>query len=571
MLYAKPLIPVFIVFFLVHYSTRTPPIIKSDRSRSLARLGFGLAKLSLLLLPLEWMIHLFQQAEPAALTGKAFWMAALAQTSQLYLAISGLADILLAISMLKGQPRGELCDAPYRQGSFLGLWKHLQFGLSKPAGPPLGQVLPIVVLVGGVAVLWHGNLSSVSVWFLIQFVILSVEVWRKKSLFAPLPMPFRVIGTMLLFVVTNVLLVTPDLMAAVNGWQRMFTMSSSSIYAAMLEKRMTSGWLQSIQFIALLTSVGLPRLPWLLQMQIKTWRILGFALLPLAVLYPFRDSFNAPAIIKQIAQWPMTRIFDEGNAQVHLGYNGWFYPMRELDRLTLRREASGKTEEFVKQAHTLKSMGVGMMVIPMPSKVALYPQHFFRGDYQQPLMPPGQKAKIDQLIAAGISVVDPAQPLWDRLLKEQAFYQNDSHWTDDTMKVVANMTAKEIRKRWPELHQSETPLIQATILERIESGDLVRKLFPLGQKQFGEETAQLVSIAGLGNDPSSPIVIYGDDLIEIFESAEASFGNVAGQAQHAGFVTQLASLLGRPLSLPSDQHPLTTKKLVIHLIWADEL
>jgi hypothetical protein len=139
------------------------------------------------------------------------------------------------------------------------------------------------------------------------------------------------------------------------------------------------------------------------------------------------------------------------------------------------------------------------------------------------------------------------------------------------MKVVANMTAKEIRKRWPELHQSETPLIQATILERIESGDLVRKLFPLGQKKFGEETAQLVSIAGLGNDPSSPIVIYGDDLIGVFESATASFGNVAGQAQHAGFVTQLASLLGRPLSLPSDQHPLTTKKLVIHLLWADEL
>lgn len=571
MLYAKSLLPVLIVFFLVHYSTRTPSTLKSDRLRGLARLGFGLAKLSLLILPLEWMIHLFQQAEPAALTGKAFWMAALAQTSQLYLAISGLADVLIAASMIRGQPRGELCDAPYRQGSFLGLWKHLHLGLLKPSGPPLGQVLPTVVLVGGVAVLWHGNLSSVSVWFLIQLVILYIEVWRKKSLFAPLPTPFRVIFTMLLFVVTNVLLVTPDLLTAVNGWQMMFTMGSSSIYAAMLEKRMTSGWLQSIQFIALLTSVGLPRLPLLLQMEIKTWRILGFALLPLTVLYPFRDSLNAPAVIRQIAQWPVTWIFDEGNAQVHLGYNGWFYPMHELDHLTLRREKPGQTEDLVKQAHTLKSLGVGLMVIPIPSKVALYPQHFFRGDYQVPLMPPGQKAKIDQLTAAGIAVVDPAQALWDRLLKEQAFYQNDSHWTDDTMKFVANMAAKEIRKRWPELHQSETPLIQATILERIESGDLVRKLFPLGQKQFGEETAQLVSIAGLGNDPSSPIVVYGDDLIEVFESATASFGNAAGQSQQAGFITQLASLLGRPLSLPSDQHPLTTKKLVIHLLWADEL
>jgi hypothetical protein len=295
------------------------------------------------------------------------------------------------------------------------------------------------------------------------------------------------------------------------------------------------------------------------------------ALLPLSVLLTVRDSLSMPAIIRQVAQWPITWIFDEGNSQVHLGYQGWFFPMRELDRLTLRSETPGKTKELLNMAQNLKSLGIPMLVIPMPSKVAFYPQHFFRGDYQSPLLPPGQKAKLERLTAAGITVVDPAQPLWDRLLKEQAFYQNDSHWTDDTMKEVANLTAKQIRKLWPQLHEPETPLIQATILDRIESGDLVRRLFPLGQKQFGEETAQLVSISGLENDPNSPILIYGDDLMDVFESATASFGNPEGKAQHAGFVTQLASLLGRPLALPSSQHPLTTKKLVIHLLWADEL
>jgi SGNH hydrolase-like domain, acetyltransferase AlgX len=571
MLYAKPLLPILIVLLLVHYSTLKKVDLKTDRWRGLARLGFGLAKLGILVLPLEWMIHLLQQAEPAALTGKAFWMAALAQTSQLYLAFSGVADMLLGFRNMRGESNSECCDAPYRQGSFLALWKHLQLGLWKPVGPPLGRVMPTLVLVGGLAVLWHGSLASVSVWFILQLVILYLEVWRGKSLFAPLPLPFRVIFTMLLFVVTNVLLVTPNLETAMAGWKMMFTMGSSPIYAAMLEKRMTSGWLQSMQFIALLTSVGLPRLPLLLQMEIKTWRIIGFALLPLSALLAVRDSLSMPALIKQMAQWPVTWIFDEGNAQVHLGYQGWFFPMHELDRLTLRRALPGKTKALIEQAATLKSLGIPMMVIAMPNKVALYPQHFFRADYQVPLQPPGQKAKLDQLTAAGITVVDPAQALWDRLLKEQAFYQNDSHWTDDTMKEVANITAKQIRKLWPALHEAETPLINATILDRVEQGDLVKKLFPLGQQQFGEEKAQLVSISGLDPDPSSPILIYADDLIEVFDAPSASFGNADGQTQRAGFVTQLASLLGRPLALPSAQHPLTTKKLIIHLLWADEL
>jgi len=245
--------------------------------------------------------------------------------------------------------------------------------------------------------------------------------------------------------------------------------------------------------------------------------------------------------------------------------------MRELDRLTLRRDEPGAAEELIKMAQSLKASGIPMMVVAMPPKVALYPQNFFRADYTAPVMPPGHQAKLDALKAAGIEVVDPAKPLWDRLIKNQAFYQNDSHWTDDTMKVVAEMTAKQIRKLWPALHQPDTPLIQATILDRVESGDLVKTLFPLGHASFGEETAQLVSIRGLEADPSSPILLLGDDLLGVFDDPNASFGNAQGEWQRAGFMTQLATLLGRPLSAESQTNPVSKKKLVIRLIWADQL
>lgn len=64
---------------------------------------------------------------------------------------------------------------------------------------------------------------------------------------------------------------------------------------------------------------------------------------------------------------------------------------------------------------------------------------------------------MEQLRAAGIEVLDPAQPLWDRLIRAEAYFQHDSHWTPETMKEVAALAAKQIRKSWPALHQADTP------------------------------------------------------------------------------------------------------------------
>ena len=64
MVYAKPLIPVLLVLFLVAVATaRSSGGSVPTRVASLARLGFAMAKLSLLLLPLE-VEHLHLQPLP---------------------------------------------------------------------------------------------------------------------------------------------------------------------------------------------------------------------------------------------------------------------------------------------------------------------------------------------------------------------------------------------------------------------------------------------------------------------------------------------------------------------------
>ena len=583
MLFAKPLVPVLVVLLLVAVATlrRSNGADRSDRSHAFARLGYGLAKLCLLLLPLEWMQHLYANAEPLAVSAKAVWLTSLTLTCQMYLAFSGVADVCIAVAWLRGRPAGEMCDSPYRAGSFTGLWQRLHIGLMRGCGSSLPALIPILVLFAGVAGLWRGWSLALPLWLVVQMLLIAIETWRGKSLFAPLPHPLRVILVLVLLVITNVLLVTPDFMLALDRMRLMFSGTGPTLYSLLLDKRLASNWQQVILSLAVLVSVGLPTLNWVFQQPQKVWRVIGILLLPVSLLMTMRESWKAPAVIQQITQRTVTWLCGEGNSRVYHGYDGWLFPQRELDRLTLKRTKPGAAEPLVKLAGALKTSGVPLLVIAIPAKAALYPENILSAQYTAPVQPPGQKARMEQLRAAGIEVLDPAQPLWDRLIRAEAYFQHDSHWTPETMKEVAALAAKQIRKSWPALHQADTPLINATILDRTDVGDLARTLLPRSESLFGLESAQLVSIRGLESDSKSPVLLVGGELLRVFDEANTSFGNARGEAQHAGFATQLASLLGRPLEVKivDEDSPVTDpladiaarKKLVIILLPADML
>lgn len=582
MLFAKPLLPVLLVLFLVAVAT----LRRSDRSVpsgacALARLGYGLAKLCLLLLPLEWMQHLYANAEPLAVSSKAVWLTSLTLTCQMYLAFSGVGDVCIAIAQLRGKAVREFCDAPYRAGGFIGLWQRLHLGLTRCGKTVCVTLLPTLLLVAGVAALWRGWSLAILLWLLVQVLLIVLESWRGKSLFAPLPQPLRVILVMLVIIITNVLLVTPDLRLALDRLWLMFSAAKPTLYSLMLDKRLASNWQQSMLSIAVLVSVGLPPLGWVLQQSNKIWQVIGILLLPVSLLMALRESWKLSATIQMITQRPVIELFGEGNSRVYHGYEGWLFSQSELDRLTLKRVNPSATKSLVMLAEKLKATGVPLFVIAMPTKAALYPANILSAEYNNPVQPPGQKAKLEQLHTAGIEVLDPSQVLWDRLIRAEAYYQNDSHWTPETMKEVALLAAKQIRKKWPALHQTDTPLINATILDRTDVGDLARVLLPLSESWFGTEFAQLVSIRGLEGDLKSPILLVGGELLRVYEDADSSFGNANGQSQDAGFATQLAALLGRALHVQrADVTRITAaelaesagkKKLVIFLLPADAL
>lgn len=283
----------------------------------------------------------------------------------------------------------------------------------------------------------------------------------------------------------------------------------------------------------------------------------------------------AAATVRSGVQWVFTHALTEGNREVFLGRDGWLFDQRELDRLVhARRDGNEVQAGLIKLAARLKSQDTQLLVIAIPERAGLYPEQIRPGRYANAVRLDDESVKLGELKAAGVDVLDMTDALWEFREKEQAFFAQDSHWTPEAMKAVALTVNKHVREKSPRLASTETPIINATILELSDAGDLARRLDPLhATNLLGEEGADLISIQGIEPSGKSPIVLHGGEWMRVYDDAKLSFGG-GGQPPNAGFATQLATLLGRPLdvrSMPQPGEPYEDKKLVIILLPMAEL
>ncbi len=548
------------------------------RLTSWAQIGYGLGKICLLAIPLQEPIDLVQNAEPAAISSKAVWLVCIIRTLQLFLLTTGTFDIITSARALLGLCTQEMHHAPARSSSFQSLWSRWlpSFQTSRFASP--WQSLPCLLLIATLSLLARASWAGAGVWILIQALFLYLESLRGKSLWAPLPLPIQVACNLVVQVVSQVLLISPTWDTVVFHGNLMFQTSAPSLYSLFLDKRLTTPWLQTHVALAMISVLALPRLNSLLALPLKTWKVTGIIIAGLSFFLSFRQTEVVPDALRQLAQWPVSYFWEEGNARVHQGYEGWLFDKKELNVRTQQRPSPRLGDQLPDWVETQEKAGTQVIVIPLPAKLAMHPEQFLRAEYFTPAQPLSLKPKLDQLTQAGATVLDPAKLLWDRKSKRPSYYASDSHWTFETMKEVASMLAKHLRQHHAELCGQDTPLISATILERETTGDLAHALLPLNPSSlFPPETAQLVSIKGLMPDARSPVLVAGGKALEVFENAELSFGNDAGEPQHSGFATQLAVLMGRSVSVASEtdldslQKKALGKKLLILLIEADDL
>jgi hypothetical protein len=303
-------------------------------------------------------------------------------------------------------------------------------------------------------------------------------------------------------------------------------------------------------------------------------------LLVVPLVFEIAAWFTAPkpnlaaACVRSGMQWVLTHALHEGNRAVYLGREGWLFDQSELDRLVhAKRDGNELQARLIKLAAQLKAQDTHLMVIAIPGRATLYPEQIRPGNYAGPVRLKNETAMLDELKAADIDVMDMTDALWEFRDKEQIFFVQDSHWTPEAMKAVALAVNKRVREKFARLGSTETPIIQATILEHADAGDLARKLDPLNASNLlGDEEANLISIQGIEPSAKSPIVLHGGELMQVFDDAKLSFSG--GKQPHAGFATQLGTLLGRSLdvrALPQVGEAYEDKKLVICLLPMAEL
>lgn len=283
----------------------------------------------------------------------------------------------------------------------------------------------------------------------------------------------------------------------------------------------------------------------------------------------------AAATLRSGMQWMLTHALNEGNRTIYFGRDGWLFEQRDIDRLVhAKRGDNDLHARLLKLAAELKQQEAKLLVVTMPSRVALYPESIRPGSYPAAIRVKQEAARLAELTAAGVDVMDMTDALWDFRERQPVYFAQDSHWTPEAMKAVALAVNKQVREKFPRLVSTETPIINATILERDDAGDLARQLDPQhAANLLGVEPADLISIQGIEPSDKSPVVLHGDGLMRVFDDASLSFGG-GEKPPRAGFATQLATLLGKPLDvrgMPQAGESHADKKLVICLLPMAEL
>lgn len=248
----------------------------------------------------------------------------------------------------------------------------------------------------------------------------------------------------------------------------------------------------------------------------------------------------------------------EGNRKTRIGEDGWLYFQTALDALTgygpltpepdsvardpRRASWSPPLAAITHFAAQLEAFGVELLLVPIPVKPTIYPEHLGQPS-PAPVTHPDSAAFYTKLNALpNIEVFDLSDGFWKLKKSAQVFLKQDTHWTPAGMEFAAAELAAHLEaKPWftgdPASHiEAEPPE------ERASLGDLVEKL-DIGTAGFSDEKVVAHPVGGKTRDIASPIVLLGDSFTNIYSAPTLAWGERAGLAEH------LALRLGQPLDV----------------------
>ncbi len=258
-----------------------------------------------------------------------------------------------------------------------------------------------------------------------------------------------------------------------------------------------------------------------------------------------------------------------GNEDAYIGRDGWLFYRKDIDALTGRgfldpgvlalRSAGGSELKAPPQPDPLKAIvdfrdqlakrGIALIVMPMPVKPTLYPEHFSaRYEGRTGVVQNSSFAAfLERLERERIACLDVA-PLLARAKADSPgrpiYLKTDTHWMPEGMELGAQALAG-LARATVQLSPA-TARFSATVREVTNLGDVAGMLkLPAELKVFAPETVTIRQVqdgsAAMRSDPKAEVLFLGDSFSNIFSLAPMGWGDAAGLVEH------LALALGLPV------------------------
>ncbi|WP_424949840.1 alginate O-acetyltransferase AlgX-related protein [Deinococcus sp.] len=179
-------------------------------------------------------------------------------------------------------------------------------------------------------------------------------------------------------------------------------------------------------------------------------------------------------------------LFREGRPGVLIGQGGWLYTTEEFQTaLTDAAEISGKLAEIGRVRATLATRGTRLLVLLVPAKSRVYPEHL--GRYRWPAVKRNvYEAFRRQLQNDGVLAPDLLPALVAAKSRGEVFLHTDTHWTPLGAQVAAGLVEESLTGLTPRLELPKTAFTLQLSPAVSHAGDLL-KYVPLGgwQSQMG--------------------------------------------------------------------------------------
>jgi hypothetical protein len=174
----------------------------------------------------------------------------------------------------------------------------------------------------------------------------------------------------------------------------------------------------------------------------------------------FNDRFGGRDALVRLHHGTLWGVFGVSSlSTVMPGNDGWFYWLGEdsqsLDRHYRgtvpfeQRDVDNTANEFARRHDWLAARGIAYVVMVVPEKFTVYPEHLPAWIAKSPLPSPYDRVRAAVERGGGVTFIDLRGPLLAAKARERVYYQTDSHWNYNGAAVAYLELMRAVQKALP--------------------------------------------------------------------------------------------------------------------------